>query len=197
MRPFEAYPGMRRIIAVTIAVVVGAAARYQDPDVISSLHECIQLRFLDRTAFGMRRILPFGYHGIRIFQPENQTEQTVVSKLTDSGHQVVLYLAGRSVMDSVGTGVNPRRYRVQGPAFITPGPIAQYPGSDDLLDDSRRALTSFQTGGANFSIRKGEWTIAMRALRATNETCVQCHSSNGGARLNIGDPLGVALYVYR
>ena len=145
----------------------------------------------------MRRILPFGYHGIQLFQPENKTEQSVVSKLADSGYQVVLYLAGRNVMDPVGEGVNPRRYRVQGPAFITPGQIAQYPGPDDLLDDSRRALTSFQTGAGNYSIRKGDWTVAMRALRATNESCVECHAGNGGARVDIGDPLGVALYVYR
>src|SRR5262249_62098031 len=88
------------------------------------------------------------------------------------------------------------RFGVQGPAFITRlANPAELPGPDALLADSRRALASFQDG-AGYDIRKGEWTVAMRPLRASNAECVQCHNA-GGSSLKIGDALGVELYVYR
>src|SRR2546429_8039198 len=65
---------------------------------ISQLDNCIQLRFLDAKAFGMRRILPQEFHGVRTFQPENDTERAVVAQLRNGGYEVALYLIGRNAL---------------------------------------------------------------------------------------------------
>jgi hypothetical protein len=176
------------IIALAAVLLAAAPARLDSvPDAIFRLNECIQLRFLDAKAFGMRRILPMQYHGLRTFQPENSNEQAVVDQLRQSGYEVVFYLLGD----------NPRRSAVQGPAFITPIRAGQFPQPDTLLDDGRRALLSFQKG-EGYDIRKDGWTVAMRPLRASNEACVRCHVAGGAeSKLKIGDALGVAMYVYR
>jgi hypothetical protein len=170
----------------------------QQPDELSQLNECIQHRFQDRTSFGMRRILPNQFHGVRLFRPENPTERAVVTKLEQQGYQVALYLAGRSVMTAPPPtpALPPYRYAVQGPAYITRFRNAdELPGPDALFEDSRTALAAFKTG-RGYDIQKGDWTVAMRPLRATNEACVQCHNSVG-ANVKMNDPLGVVMYVYK
>lgn len=171
------------------------------------LDQCIQLRFLNGTTFGMRRILPFEYHGVRVFQPENACERTVVDRLAQKGYEVALYLAGRNVL-AITDGpalLDPRRSRIQDPAFITPVHRDEFPEPDTLLADGRSALIAFQKSDG-YDIEKSGWTVAMRPLRARNETCVQCHTTGLGSEgylaaadsgLKAGDPLGVALYVYR
>jgi hypothetical protein len=199
---------MRTIIIVSFmalaAVLIPAAPARLDsvPDEISRLDECIQLRFLDAKAFGMRRILPMQYHGLRTFQPENATERGVVDQLRQKGYEVAFYLIGRNALiDRTQLEMlNPRRSAVQGPAFITPLHAGDFPQPDTLLEQGRRALLSFQKG-EGYDIGKAGWTVAMRPLRASNERCVQCHvagaASAGKSKLKIGDALGVALYVYR
>jgi hypothetical protein len=168
---------------ITVALLTLSAL--PAPEEIARLNECIQARFHDRKAFGMQRILPRQYHGIRTFQPENPTEQAVVNQLQRKGYQVALYLSGRGVLAT--PAIATFRNGVQGPAFITP-----FPRKDDLslLDDSREALVSFEKG-EGYDIRKGEWSVAMRPLRATDQQYVQCHS------VKVGDAIGVAMYVYR
>ena len=172
---------------------------------IARLDTCIQARFLDRTTFGMRRILPNMYHGIRIFRPENDTEQSVVDRLQQKGYQVALYLVGRNALAALSSRVGGApRAGVQGPAFITPVHRGEFPEPESLLADGRRALLSFQKS-EGYDIRKDGWTVAMRPVRASRQACVQCHTSGiasfgsagGAAALRMGDPLGVALYVYR
>lgn len=169
----------------TIAIALLTLSLLPAPEEIARLNECIQARFHDRKAFGMQRIGPRNVHGVRTFQPENPTEEAVVNQLQRKGYQVALYLVGRGVL--AAPTFETFRNRVQGPAFITPFPV-----KDDLslLDDSRKALLSFEKG-EGYDIRKGEWTVAMRPLRATDQQCLQCHS------VKIGDAVGVAMYVYR
>ena len=205
---FAAYLRMRMIISVSFialaAVLIAATPARLDsiPDEISRLDECIQLRFLDAKAFGMRRILPMQYHGLRTFQPENATERAVVDQLRQKGYEVAFYLVGRNALtdQTQVRMLNPRRSPVQGPAFITPIRAGEFPQPDTLLDDGRRALLWFQKG-EGYDIGKAAWTVAMRPLRASNQGCVQCHvaatASAGDPKLKIGDALGVALYVYR
>ncbi len=188
---------MRLLLTFLAAALVAATPFriHSDPDdTIAELDRLIQLRFLDGKDFGMNRLLPRQYHGIRTFAPENLAEQTVVSSLKSAGYEVALFLAGRGVLHSPAS---PLVYRsgVQGPAYLTPvGP--DLPKPESLLDESRRALARVGAGGG-YEIERDGWTVALRPLRAANESCIQCHLRQGYADLKQGDPIGAAMYVYR
>jgi hypothetical protein len=47
-----------------------------------------------------------------------------------------------------------------------------------------------------FDVKRGEWDVATRALRASNQGCIQCHTY-GREEPKLGDALGVVIYVYR
>src|SRR5437868_10941801 len=87
-----------------------------EPAEISQLDECIQKRFLSTRTFGMSRVLPNQFHGVRVFQPEDDTERALVSELKQKGFEVAFYLAGRNTLSP---SLDVRRSRVQGPAYIT------------------------------------------------------------------------------
>jgi hypothetical protein len=190
---------MRFLIAFLAAALAAAPVRLdrEPDDLIAELDRRIQLRFLDGKAFGMRRVIPFAFHGVRDFAPENADEQSVVSRLKDKRYEVALFLAGRGVLaSSVPLGVLlPHRIDVQGPAYITPVG-AGLPPARSLLEESRRALARFESGGGYVTETDG-WTVALRPLRAANGSCLQCHARSGAADLKLGDALGVAIYVYR
>ncbi|HWZ33894.1 MAG TPA: hypothetical protein VNX18_21290 [Bryobacteraceae bacterium] len=173
------------------------------PPEIARLDECIQHRFVDRTSFGMSRILPGERHGVRTFRPENPTEQSVVDTLRANGYQVALFLVGRNAMtSSPGLGYDSRRLGLQGPAFITPL-TADLPDRDALLAESREALRK----GEPYTVRQGDWTVTWKPLRASDSACLQCHTSGiavlssplqtAGETLKVGDTLGVAVYLYK
>ena len=191
-------------LAASLAATPGRldAPKNSTPEEISRLDECIQRRFLAGDTFGMRRILPMQYHGVTLFQPENETERAVVDQLRRKGYEVALYLAGRNILtaqDNPPQLLNLRRSRIQGPAVITPAQPSDFPPPDTLLADGRSALMAVQKG-EGYDIRKTGWTVTVRPLRASNQRCVQCHMAGpGGAEggTKIGDPLGVAMYVYR
>jgi hypothetical protein len=181
-----AYSVMRILILVTSAVLAASAGSSKPavPDEISRLHECIAARFLDTRAFGMSRIVPSRHRGLLNFRPESPREQDVVSSLREKGYTVVLYLAGRGVLDPARL----LRPTVQGPAFITPS--ADYPQPANLLALAQNTL---QNGRESDVVVDG-WTVSMRLLYATNQRCVACHASS---KVKLGDPLGTAIYAYR
>lgn len=188
---------MRTLILISLAAHL-TLPENPEPSGINQLDQCIQKRFLDRTAFGMSRIATLDYHGARKFRAENAAEQAVVNQLEQKGYQVALYLAGRNVIaiappDSV---LAPYRYGIQGPAYIThlENP-KELPLPNTLLGESRTALAAFQTA-ERYDLQNGDWNVALRPLRAANEACVQCHIASG-AKVKIGDPLGVVMYVYK
>jgi hypothetical protein len=189
---------MRTLILAALAAHL-TLPPIQKPEELSQLNDCIQQRFVGSTTFGMSRILPGGgSHGVRQFRPENPAEQAVVNQLERKGYEVALYLAGRNVLAAppLAPRVALYRYGVQGPAYITrltkPGEL---PGQEALLEESRGALANFGTG-QGYEIQKDDWTVALRPLRATNETCVRCHNP-AGANVKMNDVLGVAMYVYK
>lgn len=228
---------MRTLTVFTSALLTSAffistltAASLRDPGAltelpdISLLHSCIEIRFVDRTTFGMKRILPREHQGIRDFTPENATEQSIMTTLTDKGYEVALYLSGRGVLTDAPAVTDPflpqmpaRRYLPQGPAFITKiVNTAELPPPRALLAAGRAGFTALEKSEA-YAIRSAGWTIAMRPLRA-NDSCIACHVANpvpnpihlsgaatpahrrGAAQhdgLRAGDTLGVAMYVYR
>lgn len=162
------------------------------PNEIARLDECIQIRFLDRKSFGMSRIA-VAYHGMRRFQPENPSEITIVDQLRQKGIEVAAYLVGRQAL-SPQPFLTPRA-RLQGPASITLLPDTRLPDEESLFSDGKAALASIGQG-SGVDLKRGEWSVAMRPLRASNQGCVQCHTTVSGAP-KIGDALGVVMYVYR
>jgi hypothetical protein len=192
-----AFESMRTIPFVLLMTLLPANARHlpstRNPEFeeISRLNDCIQARFLSRTSFGMNRIA-VQLHGIRKFQPENSNEQAVVDGIRKKGYELAVFLAGRSLL-SMDLPIG-----VQGPAFVTNlRDPKQLPSSVMLLSDSRAALASFQTGDV-YDIRMGDWTVAMRPLRASNGGCVGCHNPGASpSGVQIGDALGVVMYVFR
>jgi hypothetical protein len=189
-----AYPGMRTLILTALAAHLTLPVTTPEPNELNQLNDCIQRRFLARTTFGMQRILPNQFHGVRQFRPENPAEQAVVNQLGQDGYQVALYLAGRNVL-SAPTPISllqPYRYAVQGPAYITRLNPEELPRPETLLEESRAAFKKDQ----GYEIQKSGWTVALRPLRASNETCVQCHNA-AGANVKMNDVLGLAMYVYK
>jgi hypothetical protein len=157
------------------------------PD-ISRLHTCIEIRFVDRTTFGMKRILPREHQGIRDFRAENTTEQSIMTALAEKGYEVALYLSGRGVLTDAPVVTDPllpqmptRRYLPQGPAFITKiANTAELPTQAALLAAGRAgfaALEKSESYGASYAIKSAGWTIAMRPLRA-DAACIACHAAN-------------------
>ena len=204
MAGFAAYIGMPTKLVIILALsTVIAWAGSLNPTVLAELNDCIQHRFLNTGVFGMARILPL--HGIRQFRPDNETERNVLDLLKQQHYDVALFLAGRQILPpsnaSIGgiAFIDPRT-TVQGPAYITPSAAnAELLKPADLVEEARVALASFSSG-EGYSIQKDGWTVMMRPLRATSQTCVQCHTIGTGgknAQLKIGDALGVVMYVYR
>src|SRR6266550_2180253 len=134
--------------ALATALIAASPSRLEphnsEPAEISRLDECIRKRFLSTRTFGMSRVLPNQFHGIRTFQPENDTERALVSALKQRGYEVAFYLAGRGTLSP---SYDVRRSRLQGPAFITPVIEEQLPKPDALLADGRAALIAFDNGG--------------------------------------------------
>lgn len=188
---------MRARIIVSLVPLL-LSANNSGTDVLSGLNDCVQKRFLDTGSFGMNRILPL--HGVRQFRPANAMERATVEDLEQKGYEVALFLAGRQILNSSGNKLSDPRSGVQGPAYITHLPkIDDLPNPNALLLDARAALLSFDAKD-RYQAQHDGWNIQLRALRATSETCVQCHTRGAGganSNLKIGDALGVVLYVFR
>jgi hypothetical protein len=177
-----------------IAATVGSVSSSNKPedDPIAALDCAVHERFQDRKSFGMARMLPDRFHGVNQFMAENFFEQRAVSELESKGYQVTMFLVGRWALEHTGANVDPARMGLQGPAYITHA-HADAPDSAKLLALGRQALVAFSRRDG-YDVREGEWTAALRPLRATNGACVQCHAGQG---VKVGDALGAAIYVYR
>jgi len=188
------------LLLAATANIVSLNTPAKDP--IAALHLCIEQRFQARTSFGMSRVLPDRSHGILRFEPENATEQKVVTELQNQGYQVALFLVGRYALDAPSGQGDLSRFGLQGPAFMTAEP-KDLPDSAELLSTGRKALLAFASSDV-YDVRQGAWMVAMRPLRATNLACVSCHATGLANKIQdaehrsaIGDALGVAMYVYR
>jgi hypothetical protein len=182
-----AYSVMRTLILITFTVLAATAGSPKPdvPDEISRLHKCIAARFLDARAFGMSRVARINALGIREFHDENPAEREVLGSLKQKGYNVVFFIAGRGVLDPERLP----RPDLQGPAFMLTR--RDYPEVSKLLDPARTALRLQRE--SDFQLDDG-WTVSMRLLHATSETCVACHAAS---KVKLGDSLGVAIYAYR
>ena len=195
------------MVAVTLVDAAPLHVTVTEPNEINELDRCVRKRFQDRANFGMGRMGPRKqpHRDVRSFSSENPAEQAVIDGLRAKGYEVMVYLAGRKIMQTPPVSPSSRRrYGVQGPALITNKSMPSQPPSKTwLLAESRTALESFQTGDG-YILKRGAWTVAMRPLRATTSGCVTCHTSGIAAgsegakdKLAVGDPIGVAIYAYR
>jgi hypothetical protein len=192
----------------------------EDPDsrLLSLLDDCVQQRFKDiDKGFGYRRIVKLGDTPHR-FKPENAKELKVVDELRRARLDVFLYVAGRSVLGEKPTDKEPTIYsrrRIKGPASIMPTDYyddnENLPRAEQLWDQSRTAMLAFQTSNT-YKFSFGKWRFSARPVRATDQSCLDCHNAsvtlipprlagNGPELqitkpLRIGDPLGVVLYAY-
>jgi hypothetical protein len=207
-------PHLLSFTLLTAGLLTAAGGRIDAPptpqaDPVARLNDCIQRRFLDARSFGMGRVLPYRHRGVYQFAPENTVEKEIVSELTKKGYQVALFLVGRHVLDTP-VGMN-ARFGLQGPAYVANAIATPLPDNDSLLSEGRRAMESFIAKDdryAGYDVHHGDWTIAIRPLRATNDSCVACHRVGPGAlvrndarndarQAKLGDALGVAMYAYR
>jgi len=67
---------MRTLLSISLAAYLTLPSS-TPPDEINRLDDCIQKRFVARTAFGMERVARLDFHGVRLFRPENVTEQSL------------------------------------------------------------------------------------------------------------------------
>jgi hypothetical protein len=64
-----------------------------------------------------------------------------------------------------------------------------------VFSEGKTALASIGEG-PGYDVKKGDWNIAIRPLRASNQACIQCHTTVDAAP-KLGDALGVVMYVFR
>ena len=175
---------------------------------ILAFDACVQERFDDvDRGLGFTRIVKPDAMSHR-FKPENLREDAAVRDLERERLQVVLYLAGRRVLQpDVPAALKARL--IKGPVEITRSAedTEPAPAPLDLQADSRRAMLSFANGeGYDFTV--ADWTFIARPVRASTASCLECHAADGTAfrmptqsvppsSLRVGDPLGVVLYGYR
>jgi hypothetical protein len=183
--------------------------RATDAQLVAALNDCIQERFKDvDEQFGIRRIVRIG-DGPHRFKPESARELSAVRDLERARLRVVLYLAGRRVLQprpdvplpDVTIGLQP----IKGPVLVAPAVVAtpDAPASMTLWDESARAMRAFERADIhNFAV--GAWKFTAHPVRASDPMCLRCHSADGSASmwsrpapeqsLRIGDALGVVLY---
>ena len=184
-----------------------------EADLIAALDDCIQKRFLDvDKGFGFSRVIRPGTTPHR-YEAENAKELSVVEYLTRARLDVVLYLAGRRVVEAKLTSENADSVvngLIKGPVFITAGNKQNtgLPGPAQLLSRCQEAMHVFQ-GSGKYDFSLGEWNFIARPVRASDTTCLNCHQRNGTSllswgksdqdskSLHIGDPLGLLVYGYK
>jgi hypothetical protein len=209
-----------------------SAAQNPAPEsrVIDALDDCIQQRFKDiDKSFGFRRIIRAGDTPHR-FKPQNTREFSSVSELNNQKVEVALYLASRSVLGdkpddkewdqdrlasteqgvipmSIGRGTGFSRKIIKGPVVICVKDKPDMPLPSELWEQSRKAMQVFATKDS-FEFVLGNWKFVARPVRASEQSCLECHLVDSTAvlarkpneapkQLKIGDPLGIVLYAYR
>ncbi|WP_165073781.1 c-type heme family protein [Paludisphaera rhizosphaerae] len=152
------------------------------------------------------------------FAPTTDREAEVMAALQSRGGKVGFYLGSRrlarpSMSQDVWEWNDGAIQSIEGPVEITPGTTnAPLPGARELQEIGRKALEAFEHGDRCQTVL-GRWTVDARAVRASEQSCLDCHRDRKdrvameSKYLNrpldftildpkLGDPLGVAFYVY-
>jgi hypothetical protein len=186
----------------------GESSRRPVQSPIDRLDRCIQSRFHDSEGMGMARIAEFSNHLGR-FEPNGPAEVAAVAALKKSRLRVAFFLGSRTLL---GPKPTQRQWALQryaggrlgiyAPVSITEKTVPDdVPQTWDLWDVAQRGLREAPPHGG-YGTSLGSWTVDVRTVRASKPACIECHS--GYAKYNekrdrplqLGDPLGVAIYVY-
>jgi hypothetical protein len=192
-----------------------------DEHAIDPLDRVVQQRFHDVIGFGMVRVATE-----RTFVPETKEEKTAVRGLKRAGYEVCLFLVGRNILEEVPekyrvsepTFGSNNSHLMSGPVLLSRQKLQELKGLPDaraLWEPSREALRTFDGGSAErYGFEASGWKVEARPVRASDESCLKCHgftmrltvNQNGSMsirrddfrnELQVGDPLGAMLYVYR
>jgi hypothetical protein len=170
----------------------------------------VQDRFLDSDErLGIFRVVdPSDFHQtLRRFRPENEGERATVRDLERAGIDVVLFLAGRSLIGMDDAAPMPRswaRRAMAGPVLVTgTSAPSDLPAPADLTADARRAFEVFARADS-LAFERAGWRFKATAIRASRTECLQCHrgapaTAGRPARPApaLGDALGAVIYGYR
>ena len=181
-------------------------------DAIDALDRAVQKRFHNVIGFGMARIATE-----KKFVPETEEEKTALNSLKKVKLRVGLYLAGRLVLEPKPSESQMGQYgigrAISHPIFLdSQTKLKELPQRLDLWEQTQKALAAFAQGRDWYEFTVGEWSVRARPVRASNQSCLQCHSQDyriiypfegaigyenkGKNNLQIGDPIGVLLYAY-
>lgn len=194
--------------------------RLPDLQLVDRFDDAIQKRFLTMPSFGMGRLVPVrpvhppSSH-ISQFSPVNDVERNSVADLEKAGWKVGLYLFGREsrLKDEKAAASGFRVTYHLNPALAITGNVKknQLPKAKKLLEEVKTAFIAFQNPAvAPLSDRRftiGEWSYVARPVRASSESCLQCHSdyviteqtAQGSYKFRkrtIGDANGVLVYAF-
>jgi hypothetical protein len=181
-------------------------------DAIDALNHVVQKRFHTVIGFGMARIATE-----KKFVPETEEEKAAVNSLKKAKLRVGLYLAGRLVLEPKPSESQWGQYgigrAISHPIFLgSQTKLKELPRQLDLWEQAQKALAAFTQGKDLYEFTVGEWSVRARPVRASDQSCLQCHSQDyrlvypymgtigyenkGKNSLQIGDPIGVMLYAY-
>lgn len=180
-------------------------------DPVECLDRVIQKRFHNIVGFGMARIVRE-----KKFVPETKEEKAAVKSLEKAGLKVGLYLAGRRVLEPKSnehlSGADFFSRTISNPIFVSSKTGArELPERLALLEPTLKAFAAFSEGKETYEFTSANWNVRARPVRAGDQSCLRCHSEgyrvvgvgdhagiteNKGNVLQVGDPIGVLLYVY-
>ena len=187
-------------------------------ETLDAFDRAVQGRFHNVIGFGMSRVSTQ-----RWFLPETEEEKEAVTALKHEGYEVCIYLVGRNILQDIPADrrrSNPNlgssgEHLMSGPVFVGAGKLTGLPAGNEMWEPAREALRKFDAGAAQQSFGISGWQIEARPVRASDDKCLSCHgydarlvaNANGTGRrwiiekqrnqLQLGDPVGVLLYVYR
>ena len=203
--------------ARTGAAPIAAPSPANSAHPVDQFDRVVQQRFHNVIGFGMARIA-----SERKFEPETKEEKEAVKDLRRAGYRMGLFLAGRGVLEPFPEEFRASKtyfgfgnHMMSGPVFIRSTKRKDLPNGSALWELARRALVAFGEGAERQSFTVGRWEVEARPVRASSETCLQCHKTDiklevthtakgpiygwgpKGNVLRVGDPLGALLYVYK
>lgn len=169
----------------------------------------VQERMRTSEGFGMSRV--FGLvHIMNIVSLTNKAsdeERAVIAELERQGLRVGVYLGSRGLLEApVSEAVwnegekrraESKRKPIGEPVLIS-GEVEPegMPGPFELWEIGQKALVISKTSD-RYESSIGRWKVDARPVRAAQESCLKCHSSeHPDTKLKIGDALGVVMYVY-
>jgi hypothetical protein len=186
------------IVPLTILIVtIGLKAQAPMPPaaLIADLDQLVQDRLADTRmgSFGISRVLPAGHTD---FKPESDCEDKTVNAIAKAGWDVTVYFGSLGLMQPVASAGDVSR----GAPVVSRVPGVERPQPAALREEAKKAFEAFSMGASAAEFRAGSWYVAVRPVRASAQSCVDCHNRRrviqSEGKLVKGDLLGVSMYAF-